>query len=212
MTILNREEIAELLEVQSPQEIRLEQADHLDEEGLRFLQEREGNPDIDDILRESGRYSRELWENVPEVHFPDEEDEAPSRWAALLRFRVPAPAAALAVAAVLAVALLVLPVTVREAVVVGEKSGDFGRRTQVEGAQQVDDQLYEALKQRGLFFLDLAEKSERESFAAPEVIAGYYLEAYNELSEAYKLKQNQDLLKPIGRAHRWILEQENRPK
>ena len=197
MSTLNREKIAELLQIKSPDEIRAEQADRLDEAGLRFLAERERRPEMEDFLRECGQNTRELREKPPELRLPrdfdwEPEPGRPARW-----FFRPLPVPGLVMAA--AIFLFgFLGFQLRKPIVLEKGFLNFQRIYGEPEAEALDGALLDALKQRGIFFFEKGE-------ATGEV--RYYKEAYNDLSQAWMMDDSDaEIERYLVRAHEIIQE------
>ncbi|MDJ0837180.1 MAG: hypothetical protein QNK37_11735 [Acidobacteriota bacterium] len=196
MSTLNREELNELLQQKTPDEIADQEKDRLDDAGKAFLEQRRAHPEIEDFLRDSGRYTREQLDNPPEFTLPQDFDwePKPSR---LYRFffggvKVPG----FVMAAVLLAGFLVFQF--QETIVIDKGAISFERIKDEPGAEPLDKQLFEALKQRGIYFFNKGEETGE---------VRYYKEAYNDLTQAFMMDNTDDAIRQyLIRAHNIINE------
>ncbi len=197
MSELKKDPITDLLQVKKPEEILHQEAAMLDERSRKFLKERIKNPGIEDFMRESARYTRDALERVPKV--TDLKAHEPSRNPLLTIFlgttRVPNFALAIGVSLFLPLVLLLSP-----------RSDPFDRIsprgelltriTDISGVEQVNRELSGALKKRGIFLFEEAEKilvlREKTGFPNLELLK-FYEDALSEFSQAYQLVKDPEV-------------------
>ena len=180
MGYYTEEELEALLQTKTPDEIDRDEQERLDDVGRAFLAGRREAPDVDDILRDSGRLSRELWDNPPDFKLPDDFqwERQPGRLHRMVFGR--------RIPNYLAAALLIcgfLAMQMRETVVL-DKTVEFPRLLDHPGAEAVDDALFQALKARGLHFLAEAERTDSEAL---------YKEAFQDLDLAARLRDDEEV-------------------
>ena len=172
MTSLSPQELDRMLASLSPEQIREQAQDRLDEEGRRVLAEEEAElAEVEQLLEESGRELREKLPPLPVIPWPEIPSPPPASW---WRHKTPVPHWALLPAAVLIVVLVVL----QTAVNLSEKNDpedhlpDLTRGTasHPEALRPLDDRLYNALMAHGIALIhteqELHEQERwREAFA-----------------------------------------------
>ena len=196
MAKFNPHQLTQQLQQQTPDELEADMAASVDEETRALLEQRRNNPGIEDFLRDSGRYTREQLEQPPEFKLPDDFhwQPDPGRVQQLLRKR-PGLRHILLLAAMLTLVFLALQPD--NTIILDSKTMNLQRLSNHPGAEKVDRALYDALKQRGYYFLELARKSK---------LPRHFKEAYSDLSQAAMLMpDNAELNDDIRVLHRIIV-------
>ncbi len=194
MKTLNKDQILELLQIKSPEEIRRDEA--LDAGAEQFLREREENPGVEDWLRESARYTRDLMDHPPETKIPK------TRRSGVLSLlwsssRVPNPFLALACACVLLVGASLLTPS-NEGLIGRLKNVNPIKRLIKDGeTERANQVLFQALKERGLLLYKLAEERENLSM---------YEEALSDLRQARQLKDDPEVTEYLIFAQKRVME------
>lgn len=200
MSSKSREELKELLQQATPDELMAQLGGSLDDDGRAYLEQRKREPEIEDFLRDSGRYTRELLDHPPEFRLPAdfkwrEDDPAPNIVRANFRRRL---VGLMGIAAALVMGALLGYWQKPQVVFDSKGTTNFSRAVGEPGAEAVDRALFLALKTRGLFFLESAQKG--GSLA-------HYEEAYKDLSQAYLLDQDDAQILEALRVIQPILQQ-----
>ena len=207
-TCLSKDEVDEMLEVQTPREICERYKPRLNRYLIRHLKEREANPNFVDRYRESAREMGRMIAQAPESELGKIVEVSPKPRALDLFFkamvRIPFPILLWS----LSFALLIWVVLPSEmANPKGQSVAQTGFPTMPEvferllnepGAELFDQALFEALKNRGIHFLKLAQKlgaskksqEPPQGFTRRNKIQDYYQESVMDLGQALNLGQS----------------------
>lgn len=198
MSILTKDQITDLLQIKTPAEIREQEAERLDTDGERLLEERERHPHMEDWLRTSTRYTRELLARAPEVRLPERSGKPPAPpplvFLILGATRVPNLLLAFVIPCFAFTGLFFLLPSEDPGLPENRDMAIVKRLADGPDFERVNRALFTVLKERGTLFFMEAEQLEMTAFdymvgsySKNQAILDFYEEALADFRQAYQL-------------------------